>query len=48
MRCTPVVEFDSDAGESLRRVEALRLHRDTSNPIEGDVGLTLAEAKQSC
>ena len=45
MRCTLVLEFDSDAGEPPRRVEALRLHRDTDNPIEGDVGLTLAEAK---
>ena len=45
MRCTLVLEFDSDAGEPPRRVEALRLHRDTDRPIEGDVGLTLAEAK---
>jgi hypothetical protein len=45
MRCTLVLEFDSDAGEPPRRVEALRLHRDTDNPNEGDVGLTLAEAK---
>jgi hypothetical protein len=45
MRCTLVLEFESDAGEPPRRVEALRLHRDTNNPIEGDVGLTLAEAK---
>jgi hypothetical protein len=45
MRCTLVLEFDSGAGEPPRRVEALRLHRDTINSTEGDVGLTLAEAK---
>lgn len=45
MRCTLVLEFDSDAGEPPRRVEALRLHRDTINPTVGYVGLTLTEAK---
>lgn len=45
MRCTLVLEFYSDAGEPPRRVEVLRLHRESTNPAEGDVGLTLAEAE---
>ena len=45
MRCTLVLEFDSAKGEQPRRVEVLHLHRNTEVPVEGDVGLTLAEAK---
>lgn len=45
MRCTVVVEFDGQPGESPRRVKLLRLHRDDTNPSPGDIGLTLAEAK---
>lgn len=45
MRCTLVLEFDADKGEQPRRVEVLHLHRNTESPIDGDVGLTLAEAK---
>lgn len=45
MRCTLVLEFDSANGEPPRRVEVLHLHRNTESPTEGDVGLTLAEAK---
>ena len=35
MRCTLVLEFESDAGGPPRRVEALRLHRDTNTPSKG-------------
>ena len=45
MRCTVVVEFDGEPGESPRRVELLRLHRDEISPSPGDIGLTLAEAQ---
>ena len=45
MRCTLVVEFEGESGESPRRVELLRLHRDDISPSPGDIGLTLAEAQ---
>ena len=45
MRCTLVLEFDSAKGEQPRRVEVLHLHRNAEVPVEGDIGLTLAEAK---
>lgn len=44
MRCTLVLEFDAKDAQP-RRVELLNLHRDTGSPTEGDIGLTLAEAK---
>ena len=40
MRCTVVLEFDSDGGPK-HRVEVVRLHRDEKSPREGDVGMTL-------
>ena len=45
MRCTVVLEFDGGDAASVSRVKLVRLHRDTANPIPGDVGLSLAEGK---
>ncbi|WP_082711677.1 ISKra4 family transposase [Burkholderia singularis] len=45
MRCTVTLEFDDGAGTETRRVEVIRLHRTTSDPTFGDVGLSLAEGK---
>ena len=44
MRCTVVLEFDSDGGPK-HRVEVVTLHRDEKSPLEGDVGMTLDEGK---
>jgi len=44
MRCTLVLEFDAKDAQP-RRVELLHLHRNAESPTEGDIGLTLAEAK---
>lgn len=46
MRCTVVLEFDGEPGESPRRVDLLRLHRDVGNPSACDIGLTLTEANR--
>jgi len=49
MRCTIVLEFDDGEGLDVKRVELMRVHRDTVDPASGDVGLTLAEGKSlSC
>lgn len=45
MRCTIVLEFDNGEGLDVKRVELMRLHRDTVDPASGDVGLSLAEGK---
>ena len=45
MRCTIVLEFDDGEGSEVKRIELMRLHRDTANPAAGDVGLSLAEGK---
>ena len=45
MRCTIVLEFDEGEGSEVKRIELMRLHRDTDNPAAGDVGLSLAEGK---
>ncbi|MDR6859957.1 hypothetical protein J2W96_006297 [Variovorax guangxiensis] len=45
MRCTIVLEFDDGEGFAVKRVELMRLHRDTANPALGDIGLSLAEGK---
>ena len=42
MRCTVVLEFDSDGGQ-MHRVDVVTLHRDEKSPLEGDVGMTLDE-----
>ena len=45
MRCTIVLEFDDGQGLAVKRVELMRLHRDTAAPVPGDAGLSLAEGK---
>ena len=45
MRCTIVLEFDDGEGSEVKRIELMRLHRDTANHAAGDVGLSLAEGK---
>jgi hypothetical protein len=45
MRCTVVLEFDGGDTTPVKRVELVRLHRDTAKPVSGDVGLSLAEGK---
>ena len=45
MRCTVVLEFDDGDGADVRRVELMRLHRDSADPNAGDVGISLAEGK---
>lgn len=45
MRCTVVLEFDDGEGTAVSRVEFMRLHRDTSGPSTGDVGISLVEGK---
>ena len=45
MRCTAVLEFDNGEGTAVGRVELMRLHRDSADPITGDVGISLIEGK---
>ena len=46
MRCTIVLEFqDDEEQQPVRRVELMCLHRESANPLAGDVGLTLEEGK---
>ncbi|MGI9024631.1 MAG: ISKra4 family transposase [Burkholderiaceae bacterium] len=46
MRCSIVLEFQDDgAGRPQRRVALMCLHRDSADPLPGDVGLTLVEGK---
>lgn len=45
MRCTIILELDDGEGSVVKRIELMRLHRDTGNPAAGDVGLSLAEGK---